>query len=634
MHQKKLPTNKQYMYKPLLHVFLDLWLLFPLKSFQQDNKKLDSLLNIYHAQNEDSLKANVINHIIQIELYNRPEKVKTYIYELIALSKSINYKKGEARGYHRCGGYHFNRGAIDSAIIYFKKSQHINEIQNDITGIIGDNTQLALAYLNQNKFKIAHEYLDKNINLYNARDTLKPNPHFKFIGSTFHTKADAYIRQSMYKLALENELKALKLYESTNDDLYVADALNSLGNIENNLGNYKQSLAYLERAYDTYKKNNDVFFQATALVNLGITSKNLKQYDKAVSFFKEGIDIAQNKGFKDREALLWSNLGSTYETMGKLDDAIQCQNKSIALSSSLGNDTNYPYAYLGSLYRKTKDFSKSMFYLDKVIEKAENTGLLKLKGIGYMHRAKLNEDLKDYNKALQDYKAYKTINDSIFNTTKARQIEELRTIYETEKKEQQIALQKNQIDLLKKKREINLLYNMLLALALLLSLIGFYALRQKLKRSKAEREKLNLELDFKMKELTTHALHLAKKNEVLENLKQQAKTYKEDTNAQKGFNQLIRTINFDLKDDNNWENFARYFGQVHKDFNITLKQQFPELTSNELRLMALLKMNLSSKEIANILNISQEGIKKARYRLRKKLGITSEDSLQDLVLNL
>ena len=101
-----------------------------------------------------------------------------------------------------------------------------------------------------------------------------------------------------------------------------------------------------------------------------------------------------------------------------------------------------------------------------------------------------------------------------------------------------------------------------------------------------------------------------------------------------GYNQLIRSINFDLQDDNNWQNFSRYFEEVYKDFNRNVKTKYPQVTSNELRLLALLKMNLSSKEIANILNISPEGIKKARYRLRKKLGLTTEDSMQDLVLKL
>ena len=128
-------------------------------------------------------------------------------------------------------------------------------------------------------------------------------------------------------------------------------------------------------------------------------------------------------------------------------------------------------------------------------------------------------------------------------------------------------------------------------------------------------------------------LNLARKNEVLETVKQKASALKSEQNHS-GYQDLVRTINFDQQDDRNWENFIQYFEQVHKDFSANIKRKYPEITSNELRLLALLKMNLSSKEIANILNISPEGIKKARYRLRKKLNITTEESLQDLVLSL
>ena len=210
----------------------------------------------------------------------------------------------------------------------------------------------------------------------------------------------------------------------------------------------------------------------------------------------------------------------------------------------------------------------------------------------------------------------------------------MRVEFDTEKKEQQIVLQDKEITVLEQQAEISTLQKILLGGGLVLSLFGFYGIRQRLKRNKLEKEKVDAELAFKKKELTTHALHLAKKNEVLEGLKQKAEELKEKEASKKGYQQLIRTINFDLQDDTNWENFARYFEEVHKDFNQKVKTKYPQLTSNELRLMALLKMNLSSKEIANILNISPEGIKKARYRLRKKLNIATEDSLQDLVLSL
>jgi hypothetical protein len=233
---------------------------------------------------------------------------------------------------------------------------------------------------------------------------------------------------------------------------------------------------------------------------------------------------------------------------------------------------------------------------------------------------------------------YVVYKDSIFNETKSQQIEEMRAIFDTEKKEQQIAQQETEIALFEEKERANNLQKWLLGSGLGLSLLvfgfGFYGIRQKMKRNKLEKEKVDAELEFKKKELTIHALNLARKNETLENLKSKAQELKAEEKGNTGYNQLIRTINFNLQNDNNWRNFARYFEEVHKDFHSNVKTKFPHVTSNELRLLALLKMNLSSKEIAVILNISPEGIKKARYRLRKKLDITTEDLLQDLVITL
>ena len=162
----------------------------------------------------------------------------------------------------------------------------------------------------------------------------------------------------------------------------------------------------------------------------------------------------------------------------------------------------------------------------------------------------------------------------------------------------------------------------------------------KLERTNAENkdfeklvEKLDNELAFKKKELTTHALHLAKKNELLAGIKSKAEELKIAQNRD-GYHHLIRTIDFDLQDDNNWENFSNYFQQVHKDFNSKIKATYPTISASELRFLSLIKMNLSSKEIASILNISNEGIKKARYRVRKKIGLQSTESLEDLILSI
>jgi len=374
---------------------------------------------------------------------------------------------------------------------------------------------------------------------------------------------------------------------------------NGIGVYYMHLKDYENAKIFLKRSIKLCKKVQLRTFEGSAKKNLGLVYVKQKQYNLGIKYLQEALTIHREE---QRELLLLEtlvSLGNSYNEINKPLEALKYLNEADKLQKSKTLSGNPAKIYEG----KSKAF----------------------------------ETLRNYKQSLEAYKLFKVRNDSVFNSEKSKQIEELKTIYETEKKEQQIVLQENEIDLFEQKAKVSKLQKSLLGGGLLLSLgivgFGFYGFRQKIKRNKLEKEKLDSQLAFKKKELTTHALHLAKKNEVLEGLKQKAEELKSST-SQNGYQQLIRTINFDLQDDNNWENFSRYFQEVHKNFNSNVKQKFPEVTSNELRLMSLLKMNLSSKEIANILNISQEGIKKARYRLRKKLNITTEDSLQDLVLSL
>ena len=210
-----------------------------------------------------------------------------------------------------------------------------------------------------------------------------------------------------------------------------------------------------------------------------------------------------------------------------------------------------------------------------------------------------------------------------------------RSSIKPKKKEKEIALQDKQIAVLEKEAATVRLQRFgLIAGILLLGLIFaalYYLQRQKIQRQKLEKQKLDAELDFKRKELTSFTLQLSHKNEILEDLKDKIKALKANAPDTRQYNRLINAIDINIKDDTNWENFKRRFEEVHKDFNKNIKQAYPKITSNELRLMALLKMNLSSKEIATLLNISQEGVKKARQRLRKKLALQPEMPLEDVV---
>ena len=152
-----------------------------------------------------------------------------------------------------------------------------------------------------------------------------------------------------------------------------------------------------------------------------------------------------------------------------------------------------------------------------------------------------------------------------------------------------------------------------------------------------EYEKLESDVDYKNRELSTMTMHLLQRGKVLAKIQDVISLVikNHDINdSSPSFRHLIRLIRDVEKSDQDWENFAMHFNTVNTDFFNKLKDQFPDLTPNELKLCAYLKMNLSTKEIAQLMNITIKAVEVGRYRLRKKLHIQSETNLYDFLIQV
>ncbi|MBK8610966.1 MAG: hypothetical protein IPL84_13740 [Chitinophagaceae bacterium] len=150
-------------------------------------------------------------------------------------------------------------------------------------------------------------------------------------------------------------------------------------------------------------------------------------------------------------------------------------------------------------------------------------------------------------------------------------------------------------------------------------------------------EKLESEIHFKNSELASSAMHLVHKSELVSKIKgelTQMMNRIEDPLAAKELKKMIKKISEDDNTDNDWEKFAQHFDKVHSDFIVVLKERHPDVSNNELKLCAYLRMNLSTKEISNLMNISVRGVEVSRYRLRKKLGLATETNLFDYLINI
>lgn len=166
-------------------------------------------------------------------------------------------------------------------------------------------------------------------------------------------------------------------------------------------------------------------------------------------------------------------------------------------------------------------------------------------------------------------------------------------------------------------------------------------LRQKVLESEQEilslqNEKLATEIETKNNELMSKAVQMAHKNEMLSGIKDNLETIKTATDADrtKALRSLTRTLETEIENKENWEEFLLYFNQVNRDFITELQKKHPNLTQNDLRMCALTRLNMSNREMATLLNISITAVEKSRYRLKKRLDLTPEDDLSQYLLRI
>ena len=152
---------------------------------------------------------------------------------------------------------------------------------------------------------------------------------------------------------------------------------------------------------------------------------------------------------------------------------------------------------------------------------------------------------------------------------------------------------------------------------------------------KLNNEKLENELQHKNKELASSAMHIVHNVETIQKIKTALSAAIEavqDADAKAHMRKVLRSIASEISLENNWEQFELHFNQIHQNFLVRLRKEFPELTHNDIKLISYLKLNLSSKEIAPLLNLSVRGVEASRYRIRKKMNLNPSVNLTEFIL--
>lgn len=154
--------------------------------------------------------------------------------------------------------------------------------------------------------------------------------------------------------------------------------------------------------------------------------------------------------------------------------------------------------------------------------------------------------------------------------------------------------------------------------------------------ARLKNEKLESEIRHQNKELATSTMHIVNKNEFIAEIKHHINSIIKDNDgksAHKELKRIVKEIDQNIANDKDWEQFQIHFDRVHGDFSKRLRAAYPSLTPQEMKLCAYLRLNLSTKEIAQLMHISVRGVEISRYRLRKKLGLDRQENLLDFILS-
>ena len=430
-----------------------------------------------------------------------------------------------------------------------------------------------------------------------------------------------YIELSNYEKSSEYFFNSLKIFESIDDKKGILKLLSDIGSVNFHQNNYDKALDYYFRSLTMAKEIDNNEGIARALNNIAAVYEAIDDYEKAGKYFLEASEINRTLGNRLWEGINYMNLGTINLNLKKYDTSLNYLSQALAIFQGLQSRILQARCQINfaKLYYETNQPEKSLQYAKEALEEGQKQDLKQIvhDAAGIIRDLYVKQgDKKDaYDYLLLQYQ----MKDSLIMMENKAELTKLELQYEFDKREQirQIELQRRNVFIL------IIIVSLLIALTIIILILA----RQRVKAKNAllAQERLEHELEYKNKELTTNVLSLMKKNELLSAISDKLVAIKNqaaEAETKEAINQIAKEIQ-KISDKEILEEFELRFKEVHSDFYSKLLQKFPNLSPNEQRLCAFLKLNMSTKEISELTGQQVSTLETARYRLRKKLGITN-----------
>jgi tetratricopeptide (TPR) repeat protein/DNA-binding CsgD family transcriptional regulator len=504
----------------------------------------------------------------------------------------------------------------------------------------GNNIEKAKA----SYFIALHDYkLEKYSEAFNfmleAQETFKNVDELKWYAKSCLELGKIYERKYNFEKALEALINASEIFKELADSVKLAETYNILGISYFDQKNYDKAFEYFQDALNIRIKLKDESDLASIYNNIGEIYRFKNENEKALKYFHKALLINLRLSRLLSVAINYDNLGNIYLMEGKYDSSLYFLEQSLSISKShnYGELISQSSISLGRLYKKTDLPKIALPYFESAYQIANQHGYFLLMRDAAFELSEIYKGDEQYREAYNYYQVFKRVGDSLFNNKNQEKIAqlEMKLLFEQENKYRQL------------QKERTWLVYFVIAFGVVIILIVFVLiygrLRIRLMHSKINQETLLLEraqlmkeIDFKNRELATNVMYLVKKNELINFISD--KLLKAKSVFKKERQTLVQEIILELQsniDINIWKTFEERFVAVHREFFERMNKNFPQLTENEKKLCALLRLNMSTKDIAAITHQSPNSIEVARTRLRKKLNISNtEVSLVSFLANI
>jgi tetratricopeptide (TPR) repeat protein/DNA-binding CsgD family transcriptional regulator len=547
---------------------------------------------------------------------------------------------------------YFNVSDFDRTKSLINTAEDLANAINNQDLIAECKSQFALIYFYEGDIDTAI-YLLAEISEYYSRkgDSLKMGRGKLFQGQLLRSKA-------LYSDALDLYLEALSIFQSTKDTFNEANVLAEMATLYAMSDDNKKAIAYGRKAAQMFKNLNKEHRYAYVSLNLANNLNYDEKPDSAILILNQVIPIFK----KDKDVYLEINalaqLSRAYYKKGQIAKALGIMEQSNKLDPDAQyiSQSIYNFQMMGRMYQDIKAYPSALEHFKKAYHLQQQIGFNdELKPL--LHDiAMIYEMINQSDSALKYFKEFQIVSDSLYSIEERNRLNELKETYEADLKEEQLRNNAKEIELLeqsnevKTQRNINLVIILIVIVALTIAIISRQRNSMKLNKMLAsqkelahkaeilaketERQKLEEDLKHRQRELANQALLIAEKNEMIRSFRSEVeKVGQEEVQAKNSLRSISRKMERAENQQGDWDKFMQLFKDVHPELWSKLAQTHEDLTHNDLRLLALMKMGFSNKEIADILHITEGGLKKARYRLRKKLDLEAEASLHQFIQN-